>query len=130
MSEVCLPLAAINVDPAIQQRAAGTSQEVVEEYSHAMLGGDEFSLPGVFSIDGLTYYLGNRFHRLDAYRLAYSDAHEIAREVRPRAGPSLNTKRACWATDGRSSNRADADRSVAASKLYAPTVQGAAGCSL
>jgi hypothetical protein len=77
-----IPLAAIKIDPAIQQRVAGTSQEVVQEYAQAMRDGNEFPPPTVFSPDGVTYHLGDGFHQAEAYRLAHPDAHEIACEVR------------------------------------------------
>jgi hypothetical protein len=78
-----IPVAAIERDPAIQQRVAGTSTEVVEEYAQAMRDGDVFPPPVVFSTDGLAYHLGDGFHRVEAYRLAHPDAHDIACDVHP-----------------------------------------------
>jgi hypothetical protein len=77
-----VPLAAISIDPSVQQRAAGKSQEVVEDYAPGMRDGDEFPPPTVFSNDGVTYYLADGFHRVDAYRLAHPDAQEIVCELR------------------------------------------------
>ena len=37
-----IPLEAIRVDPTVQQRASGTSQDVVDEYAEAMRNGIEF----------------------------------------------------------------------------------------
>jgi hypothetical protein len=78
-----IPLAAIKVDPSVQQRVAGTSRPVVKEYAAAMRDADEFSPPTVFSTDGLAFYLGDGFHRIEAYRLTHPDAHQIACEVHP-----------------------------------------------
>jgi ParB-like nuclease domain len=78
-----IPLVAIKVDSSVQQRVVGTSQEVVEEYALAMRDGDQFPPLIVFSTNGLTYYLCDGFHRLDAYQLAHPDADQIACEVRP-----------------------------------------------
>jgi hypothetical protein len=78
-----IPVAAIKVDTSIQQRVAGTSRQVVEEYARAMRDGDAFPPPIVFSTDGLTYHLGDGFHREEAYRLAFPDAHEMECEVHP-----------------------------------------------
>ena len=78
-----VPLAAISIDPSVQQRAAGTSQEVVEDYARAMRDGNGFPPPIVFSDDGVTYHLADGFHRIEAYRIAHPDALEIACEVHP-----------------------------------------------
>jgi hypothetical protein len=78
-----IPLAAMKVDPSTQQRVAGTSRPVVEDYAAAMRDGDEFPPPIVFSADGLTYHLADGFHRIEAHRIAQPDAHKIACEVRP-----------------------------------------------
>jgi hypothetical protein len=64
-----IALAAIKIDPAIQQRVAGTSHQVVEEYAQAMRDGDAFPPPIVFSTDGVTYHLADGFHRVAAHRL-------------------------------------------------------------
>jgi hypothetical protein len=76
-----IPVAAITVDPSVQQRVAGTSQEVVDEYARAMRDGDAFPQPIVFTRDGVTYYLGDGFHRVEAYLLAHPDVQEIECEV-------------------------------------------------
>jgi hypothetical protein len=76
--QLCIRLDAIRVDPAIQQRAAGTSQDVVEEYAEAMRSGAAFPPIEVFfnSGDG-AFDLADGFHRLEARRLAYPDAEGI-----------------------------------------------------
>jgi hypothetical protein len=75
---------AIRVDPAIQQRAAGTSQDVVDEYAEAMRSGAEFPPIDVFFNSGdVGFDLANGFHRLEAHRLAYPDAEGIVCKVHP-----------------------------------------------
>jgi hypothetical protein len=76
-----IPLAAIKIDPAIQQRVAGTSQEVVDDYACAMRNGDVFPPPIVFSHDDVNYYLVDGYHRIEAYKLAHPDVQEIGCEV-------------------------------------------------
>jgi hypothetical protein len=76
-----IPLTAIVVDLAIQQRARGTSEDVVNEYAEAMRNGDKFPAVVVFSNDDRTFYLADGFHRIDAYRLAHCDVLEIECEV-------------------------------------------------
>jgi hypothetical protein len=76
-----VPLAAIKIDPAIQQRVAGTSQEVVDDYACAMRDGDAFPPPIVFSDDGVNYCLVDGYHRFDAYRLAHPEVQKIECEV-------------------------------------------------
>jgi hypothetical protein len=84
MSEVRrLPLSAIKLDPAVQQRVEGTSQEIVRGYADNMRAGDKFPPVVVFSKDGVTYHLADGFHRIEAYRLANLDAQEIDCELRP-----------------------------------------------
>jgi hypothetical protein len=76
-----IPRAAIKIDPPIQQRVAGTSQEVVDDYARAMRDGDAFPPIIVFSDDGVNYCLVDGYHRFDAYRLAHPDVQEIECEV-------------------------------------------------
>jgi hypothetical protein len=76
-----IPLAAIKIDPAIQQRVAGTSQEVVDDYACAMRDGDVFPPPIVFSHDDVNYYLVDGYHRIEAHKLAHPDVQEIECEV-------------------------------------------------
>jgi hypothetical protein len=76
-----IPLEAITVDPSVQQRVAGTSQEVVDDYARAMRVGDPFPPIIVFSDDGVTYHLADGFHRIAALRLAHPDVTEIHCEV-------------------------------------------------
>jgi ParB-like nuclease domain len=78
-----IPLAAIIVDPAIQQRAAGTSQDVVADYADAMRDGVKFPLIDVFGNEDGSFYPAHGFHRLEADRLAHPDAEEIECRVHP-----------------------------------------------
>jgi hypothetical protein len=83
MSEVRrIPLAAIKLDPAIQQRVKGTSETIVGKYADAMRDGDEFP-PLVVFYDGTHYHLGDGFHRAAARQLAHPDEQEIECEVHP-----------------------------------------------
>jgi ParB-like nuclease domain len=76
-------LNAIQVDPVVQQRAAGTSQDVVDDYAEAMRNGVEFPPIDVFSDDDGTFHLADGFHRLKARRLAFPDVEEIECRVHP-----------------------------------------------
>jgi hypothetical protein len=78
-----IPLAVIKIDPTIQQRVNGTSEDVVGDYARAMRDGDEFPPPTVFTNDGITYRLADGFHRMAAYRRACPDVQEIQCEIRP-----------------------------------------------
>jgi hypothetical protein len=78
-----IPLDAIQVDPTVQQRAAGTSQDVVEDYAEAMRNGIEFPPIDVFGNDDGPFHLGDGFHRLKADRLAHPDAKDIQCKVHP-----------------------------------------------
>jgi ParB-like nuclease domain len=78
-----ITLEAITIDRSVQQRVAGTSQEVVEDYACAMRDGDAFPPLIVFSDEGLNYYIADGFHRLEAYKLARPEAQEIECEVHP-----------------------------------------------
>jgi ParB-like nuclease domain len=78
-----IPLDAIQVDPTVQQRAAGTSQDVVDDYAEAMRDGVAFPPIDVFGYDDGPFHLGNGFHRLDAFRLAHPDAKDIECKVHP-----------------------------------------------
>jgi hypothetical protein len=77
-----IPLAEIKVDPRIQQRVNGTSEEVVADYAQAMRDGGAFPPPIVFS-DGGAYHLADGFHRVAAYKSAHPDEPEIKCEVKP-----------------------------------------------
>jgi ParB-like nuclease domain len=81
--QLYIRLDAIRVDPAIQQRAAGTSQEVVDAYAEAMRDGVAFPPIDVFGNGDGPFHLGNGFHRLDAYRSAHPDAKDIECKVHP-----------------------------------------------
>jgi ParB-like nuclease domain len=76
-----IPLDAIQVDPAVQQRAAGTSQDVVYDYAEAMRNGIEFTPIDVFGNDDGPFHLGDGFHRFEAYRSAHPDAKDIECKV-------------------------------------------------
>jgi hypothetical protein len=78
-----IPLDAIKVDPAVQQRAAGTSQNVVDDYAEAMCNGAEFPPIDVFGYDDGPFHLGGGFHRLGAHRLAHPDTKDVECNVHP-----------------------------------------------
>jgi hypothetical protein len=78
-----IPLDAIEVDPTVQQRATGTSQNVVDEYAEGLRNGIEFPPIDVFGNNDGPFYVGNGFHRLQAHLLAHPDAIDIECEVRP-----------------------------------------------
>jgi ParB-like nuclease family protein len=78
-----IAFAAITVDPAIQQRAAGTSQGVVAEYAEAMRDGVMFPPVDVFRDEDGALYLADGFHRLDAERSANPEVKEIECRVHP-----------------------------------------------
>ena len=78
-----IPLDAIEVDAAVQQRAAGTSQSVVDDYAEAMRNGIEFPLIDVFGDGDGPFYLGDGFHRVAAHLLAHPDANHIECKVHP-----------------------------------------------
>jgi ParB-like nuclease domain len=72
-----IPLAAITVDPEIQQRAAGTSQDIVADYAEAMRDGVAFPPIDVFQDEDGILYLADGVHRRDAQQSAYPDAKDI-----------------------------------------------------
>lgn len=72
-----IPLDAIQVDPTVQQRAAGTSQDVVDEYAEAMRNGVAFPPIDVFGNDDGPFHVGDGFHRLKAHLLAHPDVKDI-----------------------------------------------------
>jgi hypothetical protein len=76
-----IPIDAIKVDQAIQQRVDGTCEEVVAEYAQAMRDGAVFPPPAVFKDGGGSYHLADGFHRIEAYRQAHPEASEIECEV-------------------------------------------------
>jgi hypothetical protein len=94
-----IPIAAIKVDPAIQQRVNGTSQRVVEEYAQAMRDGAKFP-PLVVFCDGTDYHLGDGFHRAAAHGLAHPDLQEIECEVHPGGNREDAIVFACGANAG------------------------------
>jgi hypothetical protein len=111
-----LPLAAVKLDPAIQQRVEGTSQTVVGEYADAMRAGDVFPPVIVFSNDGIVHHLGDGFHRFDAYRLAHPDAQTIDCEVRPGDHEDA-VLFACGANASHGLRRSNADKKKAVLRL-------------
>jgi ParB-like nuclease domain len=78
-----IPLAAITVDPEIQQRAAGTSQDIVADYAEAMRDGVAFPPIDVFRDEDGTFYLADGFHRKLAQQSAYPGVEEIECKVHP-----------------------------------------------
>jgi ParB-like nuclease domain len=78
-----IPLAAITVDPEIQQRAAGTSQDIVADYAEAMRDGVAFPPVDVFGTGDGILYLANGFHRRDAQQSACPDVKDIECRVHP-----------------------------------------------
>jgi hypothetical protein len=78
-----IPFDAIQVDRSVQQRAAGTSQDVVDEYVEAMRNGVEFPPIDVFGNGDGPYYLGDGFHRVTAHQLAHPDVKDIECKVHP-----------------------------------------------
>jgi ParB-like nuclease domain len=78
-----IPITAIEVDPTVQQRAAGTSQSVLADYAESMHNGIEFPPIDVFGNDDGPFYLGDGFHRLQAHLLAHPHPNHIECRVRP-----------------------------------------------
>jgi len=76
-------LDAIKIDPTVQQRAAGTSQDVIDEYAEAMRNGVKFPPIDVFGYDDGPFDLGDGFHRVKAHQLAHPDAKDIECRVHP-----------------------------------------------
>jgi hypothetical protein len=112
----CIPLAAIALDPSIQQRVEGTSKQVVEDYAEAMQAGDKFPPLVVFTKDNLTFHLGDGFHRLDAYQSAHPDVQEIECVVHP-GDPDDALFFACSANSSHGLPRSRADKEKAVSSL-------------
>jgi hypothetical protein len=101
-------LAAIKINPAIQQRVNGTSQEVVREYAQAMRGGARFP-PLVVFHDGTHYHLADGFHRAAAHRSARSGEEDIECEVHP-GGHDEALLFACAANASHGRRRSNADK--------------------
>jgi hypothetical protein len=76
-----IPLDEIEVDPAVQQRAAGTSRSVVHDYAEAMRNGTAFPPIDVFTNGDGPYYLGDGVHRRMAHLLAHPDVKDIECKV-------------------------------------------------
>ena len=104
-----IPLAAIIVDPAVQQRAAGTSRAIVSEYAEAMRDGVTFPPIDVFEDEGGTLYLSNGFHRWDAQRSAHPEMNEIECTVHP-GNRDVAILFACRANAGHGLRRRPSDK--------------------
>jgi hypothetical protein len=78
-----IPFDLIQVDQTVQQRAAGTSQDVVSEYAEAMRNGVGFPPIDIFGNDEGPFYVGDGFHRTEAYRSVHPDATDIECRVHP-----------------------------------------------
>jgi hypothetical protein len=78
-----IPLESIQVDSTVQQRAAGTSHDVVSEYAEAMRSGAGFPPIVVFGSGDGPFHLGDGFHRLEAYRSAHPDAKDVECKIHP-----------------------------------------------
>ena len=78
-----IPIAAIVVDPTVQQRVAGISQSVVQDYAEAMRNGVLFPPIDVFGEGDGPFYLGDGFHRFEADLLVHPDAEHIECRVHP-----------------------------------------------
>jgi ParB-like nuclease domain len=111
-----LPLAAIQANPAVQQRVQGTSEEVVRQYAEEMSAGDDFPPVVVFSNDEVTYHLADGFHRLQAHRLAHPDKQEIDCEFYP-GGSDDALLFACGANASHGLRRTNADKKKAVLQL-------------
>ncbi len=70
----------IVVDPALQSRVEGTSEEKIEEYTEAILHGAVFPPVRLF-YDGHQYILSRGFHRVPAHQRAGKEL--ISCEVKP-----------------------------------------------
>jgi hypothetical protein len=78
-----IPLELIQVDPTVQQRAAGTSQDIIEEYAQAMRDGVAFPPIVVFGNADGPFHVGDGIHRLLAHLSAHPDAKDIECQVHP-----------------------------------------------
>lgn len=70
-----LPLAKIRIDGGTQMRI-GLNEETVAEYADAINAGAQLPPPVVF-YDGNEYWLGDGFHRVEAYKWAYKEIKVI-----------------------------------------------------
>jgi hypothetical protein len=76
-----LPYGQIRTDGGTQMRA-GVNESTAEEYADELRQGAVFPPVTVF-YDGQAYWLGDGFHRVRVYGLAYGESVEIPCEVRP-----------------------------------------------
>lgn len=76
-----LPYTKINITGGTQMRAA-LNEQTASEYADELQRGAVFP-PVVVFYDGSEYWLGDGFHRVRAYALAYGHTVEIPCEVRP-----------------------------------------------
>jgi len=104
-----IPLAALRIDPAVQQRVGGNSKKLIAEYAEAMRGGAAFPPPVVFGEGGADHHLADGFHRVAAHRLAHPDAQEIECEVHP-GGHDDALLFACGANASHGQRRSNADK--------------------
>jgi hypothetical protein len=111
-----IPLAALKVDQAVQQRVRGTAKTLVAEYAAAMRGGAAFPPPVVFSEGGDDYHLADGFHRVAAHRSAHPDVQEIQCEVHA-GGRDDAVLFACGANASHGQKRSNADKRKAVSAL-------------
>jgi hypothetical protein len=75
-----LSISRIRVDGGTQMRA-GLNEQAVKEYVDAIIAGDKLPDPVTF-YDGSEYWLGDGFHRVDAYRRVHGAMHRLNTEVR------------------------------------------------
>jgi hypothetical protein len=120
-----IPLAAIIIDPAVQQQAAGTSQAVVAEYAEAMRDGVKFPPIDVFRNEDGTIHLADGFHRADAHRSAHPEVQSPRQSRRcapvrlPRqraartAAPALGQGEGCYDAPGQRAMVGVEDREIA-----------------
>lgn len=76
-----LPYTQIRTDGGTQMRA-GLNEVTAAEYADELRRGAVFP-PVLVFFDGQTYWLGDGFHRVRAYFLAYGDQVGVPCEVRP-----------------------------------------------
>lgn len=82
-----IPLHKIRTDGGTQMRA-GLDDSTVFEYTQAMIAADGWGTfpPAVVIYDGSTYWVGDGFHRLAAFRDAFPDAQQRTVPCEVRAG--------------------------------------------
>jgi hypothetical protein len=111
-----VPLTALKVDLAVQQRVGGTAKKVVAAYADAMRGDAAFPPPVVFCEGGDDYHLADGFHRVAAHRLAHPHVQEIECEAHP-GGHDDALLFACGANASHGERRSNADKRKAVFSL-------------